>query len=63
MIQRELVEIPGGAIPLTIEALGDEFLISVDGEQWCEARSQRHAVIIFEMLLEHLTEYMHFEKR
>ncbi len=39
------------------------FIIDIDGVEWVVTENPVHASIMFEMFAEHITEYMHYEKR
>lgn len=43
---------------------GEEiFIIDIDGVEWVVTDNRVHATIMFNMFAEHITEYMHYEKR
>lgn len=69
MLRREYIEInaPGtpvvlGEIPITLyKVSGEVYTVDIDGVKWFDTASEMHAVVLFEMMLEHITEYMHYE--
>lgn len=56
----------GFEIPITLEGEeidGDmEFTIYIDNVYWVTLENQVHAVVLFELMKDHITEYMHYEK-
>ena len=54
----------GLRLPITLTSIEDDegtfFNIDIDGVDWCQTNAQHHAVILFEMLKEHIDEYMHY---
>lgn len=56
----------GFEIPITLEGEeidGDtEFTIYIDNIYWVTLENQVHAVVLFELMRDHITEYMHYEK-
>lgn len=66
IIREEKFAIPGGEIPISLTREKDEegefFSIEIDGVLWLQTESRMHAVVLFEIMKDHLTEYMHYEK-
>lgn len=59
-----MIPIEGGEIPIRLlEDPEGEFLITIDNVEWASVAAYHHAVILFEILADHITEYMHYEKR
>ena len=66
IIREEKFAIPGGEIPISLirekDEEGEFFSIEIDGVLWLQTESRMHAVVLFEIMKDHLTEYMHYEK-
>ena len=60
--QKELT-VTGGTIPITLSQEGINYVIDIDGVEWVRMPNMTHAVILFEMMHDHVTSYMHYEKR
>lgn len=67
ILREEIIHAEKVDIPITLSSVfedGEEFyVIDVDGVEWLQTDNQSHAVVMFTMMLEHLTEYMHYEPR
>lgn len=69
IVKTDTMAIPGGLLPVELHEYrlrdGDEdshgFYITVDGVEWCDCDAEHHALILFEMIRKHATEYMHYE--
>lgn len=61
-LRKEDIEVIGGTIPITLSQLNNTYIVAIDGVTWLETENQTHAVIIFEMLKDHVTEYMNYRK-
>lgn len=67
VLREEKVKVYDGfEIPITLEGEeidGDmEFTIYIDNVYWVTLENQVHAVVLFELMKDHITEYMHYEK-
>lgn len=67
VLREEKVKVYDGfEIPITLEGEeidGDmEFTIYIDNVYWVTLENQVHAVVLFELMRDHITEYMHYEK-
>lgn len=62
-LREAMLQIIGGSIPITLLRSGDAYRVEVDGILWVETESVTHAAVLFEMMREHLLEYMHYEMR
>ena len=67
LIREEKISIEGGAIPIALWCLtypdkSTSYYITVDSVVWFDAEALHHAVVLFEMMKDHLTEYMHYKK-
>lgn len=65
IVKTEKIRITGGEIPITLcldeDQEGKYYTISIDGVEWVTVESQMHAVVLFNMMKDHITEYMHYE--
>lgn len=56
----------GDTIPVEIwEETDDEgeiFVVAIDGVEWVVTENRVHATVLFNMICDHITEYMHYEK-
>jgi len=43
------------------EQADSQFEIYIDGVFWCTTKTRTHAVVLFTMLTDHVTEYMNYE--
>lgn len=50
----------GKEIPVKVEQVGDEHIISIDGVEWVRTKNKMHATVLFEMIVDHITEYMSY---
>ena len=66
-VRREYVKNSEVTIPLTLNHGEDKdgvfYSLAVDDVEWICTRNKIHAVVLFEMMKDHIMEYMHFEKR
>lgn len=67
VLRREVIQTDKCRIPITLSSEGEReeliYAIDVDGVEWLTTDNQMHAVVLFTMMFEHLTEYMHYESR
>lgn len=57
----------GGRIPVTLTAgkledaeAAEFYIVTIDGVLWAECESLHHAIIIYTLLRDHVTEYMNY---
>jgi hypothetical protein len=50
-------------IPITLSSEGDEFAIDIDGVEWVRVKNKVHAVVLFEMMKDNITDYMNYVLR
>lgn len=50
-------------LSMEIEDGEEMFVIDIDGVEWVVTDNRVHATIMFNMFAEHITEYIHYEKR
>lgn len=63
MERTELIKIDGGEIPIKVELINGEHVITVDGVEWVRTPNMIHSAVIFNMFVDHLTEYMDFKSK
>lgn len=67
VLRKEVIRTDKCDVPITLssEGEGEDFLyvIGVDDVEWLTTENKMHAVVLFTMMYEHLTEYMHYEPR
>lgn len=65
-VRNESIKIKGGEIPIVMYSNEDEegvfYTIEIDGVEWLASVNRTHAVLLFEMMKDHITDYMHYEK-
>ena len=61
----ESLAIEGGIIPINLYRREDDDLkvwgVDVDGVEWLEVENPMHAAVLFNMMVDHITDYMHYE--
>jgi hypothetical protein len=57
------VEVEGIKIPISVDELDGVNIISVDGVEWVKTENKVHAAVLFNMIADHLTEYMQYKKK
>ncbi len=66
-LRKELLQIDGGEIPITLSRDSDDdgifFIIDIDGVEWLTTENEIHAAVIFEMMKDHITEYMNYKMK
>lgn len=55
------IKINGGTIPITVHEENGLHIIEIDGVKWVETPNQMHATVLFNMLADHVTEYMQYK--
>lgn len=58
-----VIDEAGHTIPVKVFGEGDEHVITVDGVEWVRTKNQMHATVLFNMMADHITEYMNYEKK
>ena len=56
------ISINGGTIPISVEENNGIHTITVDGVEWVKTENITHAAVLFNMMADHITEYMDFKK-
>ena len=64
--RKESIKIKGGEIPIVLYSNEDEegifYTIEIDGIEWLASVNKTHAVVMFEMMKDNITEYMNYAK-
>lgn len=73
LLRQEQIKIYDGfEIPITLEGTShlspkneeiENYSIYIDGVHWVTVSNRVHVVVLFELMKDHITEYMHYEKR
>ena len=56
------INIDGGIIPIEVKEENGVHIIVVDGVEWVWTESYLHSTILYNMMCDHITEYMHYKK-
>ena len=65
MVEREekiVIDEAGNTISIKISREGKERIITIDGVEWVRTNNITHAAVLFNMMREHITEYMTYKK-
>lgn len=66
LLKVDPLEVEGGVIFISLstdaDVYGDYYLIEIDGVKWVDTRNQTHAIVLYKMMKDHITEYMHYKK-
>jgi hypothetical protein len=52
----------GDTIPVSVDEENGTHVIKIDGVEWVRTDNYMHATVLFNMISEHITEYVHYEK-
>lgn len=52
----------GDTIPVSVDEENGTHVIRIDGVEWVRTDNYMHATVLFNMISEHITEYVHYEK-
>ena len=60
------LKIDGGTIPLQLHRVtytdgSTSYYATVDGVEWFDVEALHHAAVLYAMMKDHLTEYMHYK--
>jgi hypothetical protein len=53
----------GNTITVRVEQIGEEHVITIDGVEWVRTGNYVHATVLYNMISDHITEYMHYESK
>lgn len=51
----------GHTIPVEVEEIDGEHIITVDSVVWVRTENYMHAAVLFNLIADHITEYMNYE--
>ncbi len=57
-----VIDEEGNTIPIKIRKENEEYIVTIDGVEWVRTKNITHATILFNMMYEHITEYMTYRK-
>ena len=61
---KKMIDIGNGKmIPITAEEIDGVHTIKVDGVVWVETENMVHAAVLFNMMADHITEYMTYQPK
>lgn len=67
VLRKEVIRTDKCDVPITLSSEGEGedllYVIDVDDVEWLTTENKMHAVVLFTMMHEHITEYMHYEPR
>lgn len=52
----------GDTIPVSVDEENGTHVIRIDGVEWVRTDNYMHATVLFNMISEHITEYVHYKK-
>ncbi len=65
-LRKETIKINGGEIPVILfrelDEEGEFFAIEIDGVEWLTTENQTHAIVLFELMKDHITDYMNYRR-
>ena len=50
-------------IPIEVKESEGQHIITIDGVEWIKIDNQVHAAVLFNMIADHITEYMNYSAR
>ena len=67
IIKRDFIAIEGGEIPIILKAVKDKnekvfYFVYIDGITWLATENTTHAIILYSMLRDNITDYMQYVK-
>lgn len=63
ILRQDKLQINNGSMPIALSKDNNCYTVSVDGVEWVKTSNMVHSVVMFEMMKDHITEYMHYEAR
>lgn len=61
VLKRDIIQLENGTLPITLKENDAIFIVDIDGVEWFSTVNQTHAIVLFNMMKEHITEYMHYQ--
>lgn len=53
----------GTTIPVTVQEKDGKHVIDIDGVVWVETENKVHAAVLFNMICDHITEYVSYKAK
>ena len=57
------VEINGATITVKVDEVDGEHIIWIDGVEWVRTTNYVHAAVLFNMIADHITEYVNYQPK
>ena len=58
-----VIDEEGNTITVRVEQVGEEHIITIDGVEWVKTENYVHATVLYNMISEHITEYVHYKSK
>lgn len=66
-VRKDFIEIAGGEIPITLTKINTNsdkgYMIDIDNVVWVSTENKTHAIVLYELMKDHITKYMHYEMK
>lgn len=66
-VRKDFIEIEGGEIPITLTKINTNsdkcYMIDIDNVVWVSTENKTHAIVLYELMKDHITKYMHYEMK
>lgn len=66
IVKKAMLQVCGGEIPICLCSEADEegiiYFIEVDGVEWLTTEAPLHANVLFNLMKDHITDYMNYKK-
>jgi hypothetical protein len=62
VVNNVVINDKGDTIPVSVDEENGTHVIKIDGVEWVRTDNYMHATVLFNMISEHITEYVHYEK-
>lgn len=49
-------------VPIKVEEIDGEHIITIDGIEWVRTTNMVHAAVLFNMMHDHITDYIQYDK-
>ncbi len=57
-----IIEVNGIELPVSVEEIDGEHIITIDGVEWVRTENYVHAAVLFNMICDHIGEYVSYGK-
>lgn len=58
---QKMIKVQGGEIPVTVHKEDGVHIIDIDGVVWVRTENYTHAAVLYNMICDHITEYMSYK--